>query len=137
MGLYEALKDAVSVAQKADNIEIMRALFEAQKQALDVLDLLREKDDIIRALEKEVDRLKESVRIRGNVKEWQGWFFLVDEDKNWKYPPICPRCWQVDARIVYLNRISATNSIMRCLQCNSTAGHMPSIPKDAFQDRAA
>src|SRR5690606_14990835 len=87
MGLYEALKDAVSVAQKADNIEIMRALFEAQKQALDVLDLLREKDDIIRALEKEVDRLKESVRIRGNVKEWQGWFFLVDEDKNWKYPP--------------------------------------------------
>ena len=36
MGLYEALKDAVSIAQKADNIDLYRKLLDLSAQALDM-----------------------------------------------------------------------------------------------------
>lgn len=45
MGLYDAMKDAVSLAQKADNIELYRQLLDLSAQALD--------------LQSEVARLKE------------------------------------------------------------------------------
>ena len=36
MGLYEAFKDAISVAQKADNVELYRQLLDLSAQALDM-----------------------------------------------------------------------------------------------------
>ena len=37
MGWYEAIKDGINVAQKADNIPLVNNLIEAQKQILDLI----------------------------------------------------------------------------------------------------
>ena len=36
MGFYDAFKDALSVAQKADNVELYRHLLDLSAQALDL-----------------------------------------------------------------------------------------------------
>jgi hypothetical protein len=36
VGWYEALKDAIAVAQKADNLALMRQLLDAQRELLDM-----------------------------------------------------------------------------------------------------
>ena len=36
MGLYDAMKDAISLAQKADNIELYRQLLDLSAQALEL-----------------------------------------------------------------------------------------------------
>ena len=36
MGLYEGIKDAIGIAQKADNIELYRQLLDLGAQALDM-----------------------------------------------------------------------------------------------------
>ena len=37
MGWYEAIKDGITAAQKADNIPLVNNLIEAQKQILDLI----------------------------------------------------------------------------------------------------
>lgn len=37
MGWYEALKDGIIIAQKADNVPLVNELIEAQKQILDLI----------------------------------------------------------------------------------------------------
>lgn len=37
MGWYEAIKDGINIAQKADNIPLVNSLIEAQKQILDLV----------------------------------------------------------------------------------------------------
>lgn len=37
MGWYEAIKDGITAAQKADNIPLVSNLIEAQKQILDLI----------------------------------------------------------------------------------------------------
>ena len=36
MGLYDAMKDAINLAQKADNIELYRQLLDLSAQALEL-----------------------------------------------------------------------------------------------------
>lgn len=43
MGWYEAIKDGISLAQKADNLPLVQNLIDAQKQ---ILDLMNENDEL-------------------------------------------------------------------------------------------
>ena len=36
MGLYEGIKDAIGIAQKADNVELYKKLIDLSSQALDM-----------------------------------------------------------------------------------------------------
>jgi len=61
MGWYEALKDGISVAQKADNLQLVRDLLEAQQQ---IFDLVNENNQ----LKDEIKRLNEVVDIEENIE---------------------------------------------------------------------
>lgn len=56
MGWYEALKDGISVAQKADNLQLVRDLLEAQQQ---IFDLVNENNQ----LKDEIKRLKRPFQV--------------------------------------------------------------------------
>lgn len=43
MGWYEAIKDGISLAQKADNLLLVQNLIDAQKQ---ILDLMNENNEL-------------------------------------------------------------------------------------------
>ena len=77
-------------------------------------------------LENEIERLKESVRLKGDIVEKQGWYFLKKGDGKFKYPPLCPRCWQVDARLVYLQNVGRfSREGLFCPQCDTKLGPVP------------
>lgn len=62
MGLYDAFKDVISVAQKADNIELYRQLLDLRAQALDLQENLAKAKAENAELKKKKDLANEIVR---------------------------------------------------------------------------
>lgn len=60
MGVCEAAKDALKVAQKADNIELVQKLLDVQKMALDMQEKMQEQQNKIIELQKENEILSET-----------------------------------------------------------------------------
>ena len=61
MGIYEGLKDAINIAQKADNIDLYRKLLDLSKEALD----LQEENARLR---QELSTLKDEEDIKDNFR---------------------------------------------------------------------
>jgi hypothetical protein len=72
--VYEALKDALKLAQKANNMEIQRALMDVQQQALD----LQEENRKLRA---HVDELEKALAFSGEL-EFDGRFYVKHPFRN-------------------------------------------------------
>jgi len=91
MGVYEAVKDALSIARKADNIPLMQALLDAQEQAL--------------ALQEECTKLKEQVKELQDTKELEKRIIrhectvvtLNGDEQAIRY---CSACWDRDRKLV-------------------------------------
>ena len=104
MGWYEALKDGISVAQKADNLQLVRDLLEAQQQ---IFDLVNENNQ----LKDEIKRLNEVVDIEENIERHKDAYITLkndsekliycsccwDKTKFWEYPKVCVNL-QTDVR---------------------------------------
>jgi DNA-directed RNA polymerase subunit RPC12/RpoP len=87
MGWYEGIKDAVSLAQKADNIELYRALLNIQKEALE----LQEEN---RKLKEKIKQFEDNSEIENKLKRYEGKTYctFIDDKGNKRY--ICSRCWE-------------------------------------------
>ena len=109
MGLYEAIKDGVEVARKADNIEVMKQLLDAQKEALDLFEENRALKDRIRALE-EKQQIQGSLKFRDN-KYWR-------EEGGTSDGPFCTTCWDIEGRLVRMhNSPSSSRDWVYCDWC--------------------
>ena len=93
MGWYEAIKDGISVAQKADNIELVQTLIGAQKEMLDLVDENRRLRDRIRELETPEDI---SRRLRFDGKR-----YWLDRDGK-EDGPYCSICFDHDRKLIRL-----------------------------------
>jgi hypothetical protein len=105
MGLYEAAKDALKVAQQLDNIELVQRLLDVQKMALDMQEKQQQDNATITSLETEIQDLKA-------IKKLQ----FADGHKHLIDPvapdrPLCPVCSPKNKTPVPLN------SIHQCSQC--------------------
>lgn len=86
MSLYDAAKDAVKLAQKADNIELIQKLLDVQQQALDMQEKQQSLQSRIGVLEKQNDELKSSKKFVFA----SGRNYLVDpEDPSRRLCPFC------------------------------------------------
>lgn len=107
MGLYDAMKDAVSLAQKADNIELYRQLLDLSAQALDL-------QAEVAKLKEENTALKERRDISERiVRHEASYITLRDETPRLYY---CTHCWDVDQRLVQL-RCNSYNGSFLCPHC--------------------
>lgn len=108
MGLYDALKDVASLAQKADNIDLYRQLLDLSAQALD--------------LQAEVARLKEenaelrrrkdlSARI---IRHREPYISLADDEVKLCY---CAHCWDTAEQLVQL-QCNDYNATFVCPHCH-------------------
>lgn len=59
MSLYEMVKDAASLAQKADNIELVRKLLNVQNMAIEMQEKQLSLNMKIEEQNKEIEKLKE------------------------------------------------------------------------------
>jgi hypothetical protein len=86
MSLYDAAKDALKVAQKADNIELIEKLLDVQKQALDMQEKQQEQNAKISQLQAE----NESLKKRKQYKYDEGHTWMIDPaNPTVKLCPVC------------------------------------------------
>ena len=97
MGLYEGIKDAIGIAQKADNIELYRQLIDLSSQALDM------QTEIVRLREENAE-LKKGTDIENSfIRHEQPYLTLDGENPNACY---CAVCWGESRKMVQMDRIN-------------------------------
>lgn len=108
MGLYEAFKDAISVAQKADNVELYRQLLDLSAQALDM-------QAEIAKLKEENAELKRRKDIANKIVRHNNPFITLNGDEqNLCY---CSHCWDSQQLLIQLNCFE--NGTFECPHCKA------------------
>lgn len=109
MGLYDAMKDAVNLAQKADNIELYRQLLDLSAQALEL------QAEIAR-LTAENEELRKAKDIESRIiRHEQPFITLEGENENICY---CATCWGKSNNIIQLRCCESTGGF-ECPVCNT------------------
>lgn len=93
MSFYDAFKDAISVAQKADNVELYRQLLDLSAQALDL------QAEVARLTE-ENKKLKEELATKRNIIRHKGAYITLENDE--KEIPYCAVCYGVNGQFLQL-----------------------------------
>ena len=107
MGLYEGIKDAIGIAQKADNIELYRQLLDLGSQALEMqaeITKLREENEELKGANDLESRI---------IKHDEPYFTLQDENEKICY---CATCWGNQNKLIQMKRINHNGR--NKLQCN-------------------
>lgn len=108
MGFYDAMRDVINLAQKADNIELYRQLLDLGSQALDL------QAEIAR-LKEENSELKKQNDLETDIEYHVDAFVTRKSDKK----PIkyCVACWADKKKLVTLQDIQWDN--YNCPLCNA------------------
>ncbi len=109
MGLYDAFKDAINIAQKADNVELYRQLLDLSAQALEL------QAEITRLTE-ENERLKKSADIESKIKRYEQPYITLDgENENIRY---CSTCWAKNRTLIQVR--CNDDGHFRCPECQTS-----------------
>lgn len=95
MSVYDMAKDAVKIAQKADNIELVKKILDIQKEALEMQDTIRGKNEEIGVLRSEINKLEDIIATRDAYVLDRGVYWLVSDMEHEQ--PFCPTCKAKDA----------------------------------------
>lgn len=90
MSVYDMAKDAVKIAQKADNIELVQKILDIQKEALEMQDTIQGKNEEIGILRSEINKLEDVIATRDAYVLDRGVYWLVDDTE--REQPFCPTC---------------------------------------------
>lgn len=122
MSFYDAFKDAISVAQKADNVELYRQLFDLSAQALDLqaeVAKLREENFEFKKLKDISDK---------TIRHEEPVITLEGDDKNLYY---CSHCWDSENKLIQIN--CHKDGTFNCPHCTSQ-GNYDNQKKNAHDD---
>lgn len=112
MGLYDAMKDAVNLAQKADNIELYRQLLDLSAQALDL-------QAEVAKLREENNELKRKQDISKKIIRHEEPCITIEGDDLSLY--YCSHCWDAEQMLIQLN--CKTNGIFECSHCHTNGNY--------------
>jgi hypothetical protein len=119
MGILDTLKDAVTVVQKAGNIELYKLVLDLQREALEMVEELRTKEAHIHKLEAALE-LRGKMVFRGSV------YYQSDEQDNLVDGPFCPKCFDVDGLQCRVIRSPRMIDGIECLKCRNP--FVPELP---------
>lgn len=106
MSLYEAARDAMNLAQKADNIELYRQLLDLGAQALDL-------QSEVAKLREENNQLKEELNQRRTITRHKSPFITIDGENI--VVPYCARCYGKTGNFIQLFEYDTMT--YRCPEC--------------------
>lgn len=107
MSLYDVIKDAANVVQKADNIELYRQLLDAMKMSLEMQEELR-------SLKEENIELKKKRDLRPLIERHNEPFITLKDDKQkLRY---CSHCWDAEEKTIQLH-CNEENGTSFCPHC--------------------
>jgi vacuolar-type H+-ATPase subunit I/STV1 len=91
MGIIENAKEIADLVKKAGDIDLYRKIVELEGE---VIELTREK----RALEEKVAEQDKALQLQKALKFSSEGFYWIEGEQV----PYCPRCWEVQRRVVHL-----------------------------------
>lgn len=110
MSIYDGLKDAVSIARQADNIELYRMLLDIQKESMDLLHENNELKRKIRELEDD-SYIDKTLVFKGNC-------YYKKDDSDYK-EPYCTVCWDKNRKLIRMHTGDSFNTkIADCKVCD-------------------
>ena len=106
MGFFDVIKDVVTIAQKADNVELYKALLDLQKGAFEL-------SDENRRLKEEVDRLNGIINDNSN-KELRGDCYYFNGEG-----PYCTKCHDDENKKIHMSKDdnNCGTIYFRCPKC--------------------
>ena len=107
MSFYEAFKDAVNMAQKADNIELYRQLLDLSAQALEL------QAEVARLKEENAELRKKEDLSASIVRHAESFITKVGDEANLRY---CSHCWDADQKLIQL-RCDEEDATCVCPHC--------------------
>ena len=110
MGWYEALKDAINVAQKADNVGLTRQLLDAQRELLD----MQAENNALRA---KISDLQAHQQTAQHMHYEQNVYWRRPPGQGIADGPFCPRCFDADQKVVRL--MTGKGRRPTCQNCKS------------------
>lgn len=108
MNLYDAMKDVLNLAQKADNIELYRQLLDLSAQALE------QQSEITRLKEENVELRKAKDIEERIIRHEQPFITLANENANLMY---CSTCWGKSKALIQLQCFDSGKFI--CPECET------------------
>jgi hypothetical protein len=118
--LAKAIKGADLSLEKAETklkmAELISALANAKVQAAEIQDLLQEKDERIKNLEK-------TLKTKSQLIHHDGIYYETNADGNTVGEPYCPQCFEVDNIVVHLKNIK--EQYYYCTNCQNNYGELP------------
>lgn len=94
MGIYDAIKDGISVVKASDNIELLKSFMEIQNGYWEMQEELTKIKEENRVLKEELE-LKEKVIFKGNM-------YYINNDNN-EEGPFCTRCYDENRSLVRMH----------------------------------
>ncbi|SCJ52537.1 Uncharacterised protein [uncultured Clostridium sp.] len=115
MALYENVKDALSLIQKTDNLELYSKIIDVQKEAMDLLEENRN-------LKNRMHQLQEELNTKKSVEYIEDAYYVKRENGTYD-GPYCRVCWDKDNKLIRMS-IGSYNygcSEAACMVCNFAA----------------
>jgi hypothetical protein len=113
MGWYEAFKDVLSTAQKADNIELYRKILDFQQEMQNMQQRNFE-------LQKENDELKTMLETKKNLRFISRMNYYIGNNGTGKEDgPFCSNCWDGQNKLI---RLHTWGDGFKCPTCNTVVG---------------
>ena len=110
MGLYEGIKDAIGLAQKADNANLIKQLLDLGAQALEM-------QDEIRKLKEENEELKMANDLESRIIRHPENFITLDgESDDIRY---CAVCWGNEHKLIQLRINDDEYCEFICIKCKN------------------
>ncbi len=125
MGLYEAFKDAISVAQKADNVELYRQLLDLSAQALDM------QAEIARLKEENTELRKRRDVASEIIRHDEPCITLKNDNQNLFY---CSHCWDSQQLLIQLN--CHDNGTFECPHCKTVGNYNNELKRQSDAEMA-
>jgi hypothetical protein len=91
MGVYEMAKDALTLAQKAGNVEIVKRLLDLQAESLN-------DRETIRVLREEVAELRKRTKVQDELR-WEHNVYWRELNAGACEGPFCGRCWDGEGKL--------------------------------------
>lgn len=115
MGIYDAFKDALSIAQKADNIELYQKLLDLSNQAIELQNEVYELTEANRKLKLRITELQKTSIVEEDLELLpDGYLIRKSEKESGKNVIYCAACWQN-----YKKLMPYTRTIGNKKQCNN------------------
>lgn len=131
MGLIDNIKEVVTLVQRIGNIELLEKVLHLEAEVLKLTGESIKKEETINEKEKEIIRLKDSLKFKKVLIRKHDYYYEKDKDGKIFGDPYCSYCWEYHHIPIHVYKVrrNAARWIVICPNCKNEYYRMLPIEK--------